>query len=242
MACWAWADGGLPAAGGVSVVLCPAADGGGVPCGGMQAKKLEEIRSEAQAELGILDVLPVPGLGAELPGVLPVLTQTRPAEEELFPAFKSNDASWQAAKRAGNSGEGGKFSALLGDFVPIVEAGAAATAAAGPAPRCATTCMMDHGGAAILPRRDPPRARISPAVYRLHTLLLHRPAQTSALHLCWLRADKDGRHIWSAGAPCSSMDLVYVLLPVSLHACLLPQGAAYRPDSGAARVVSEELV
>lgn len=66
---------------------------------GAQAKKLEEIRSEAQAELGIVDVLPVHGLGADLPplpGALPAMggAAARPAEEELFPAFKSNDASW----------------------------------------------------------------------------------------------------------------------------------------------------
>ena len=46
-----------------------------------------------------MDVLPVPGLGGDLPplpGALPALggAAVRPPEDELFPAFKSNDASW----------------------------------------------------------------------------------------------------------------------------------------------------
>lgn len=50
-----------------------------------QAKKLEDIRSEAQAELGIVDV-PIAGLEA-LPGaqLLPPLAAKRPEEVELFP-------------------------------------------------------------------------------------------------------------------------------------------------------------
>ncbi|KAL4445443.1 hypothetical protein ABPG77_011268, partial [Micractinium sp. CCAP 211/92] len=61
------------------------------------AKKLEDIRSEAQAELGIVDV-PIagldalglgalPGLGGvqQLPGALPPLAAKRPEEVELFP-------------------------------------------------------------------------------------------------------------------------------------------------------------
>ena len=51
----------------------------------MQAKKLEDIRSEAQAELGILD-MPIEGLAPlPLPGALPPLAVKRPEEVELFP-------------------------------------------------------------------------------------------------------------------------------------------------------------
>ena len=51
----------------------------------LQAKKLEDIRSEAQAELGILD-MPIEGLAPlPLPGALPLLAVKRPEEVELFP-------------------------------------------------------------------------------------------------------------------------------------------------------------
>lgn len=51
-----------------------------------QAKKLEEIRSEAQAELGIVDVS-IPGLDV-LPAIPGLVAPKRPEEVELFPAFK----------------------------------------------------------------------------------------------------------------------------------------------------------
>ena len=57
-----------------------------LPCpASLQAKKLDDIRSEAQAELGILD-MPIEGLAPlPLPGALPPLAVKRPEEVELFP-------------------------------------------------------------------------------------------------------------------------------------------------------------
>ena len=81
------------------------------------AKKLDEIRTEAQAELGIMDV--------EIPGLTPLIStmdnlpggSTRGDDVELFPAFKGNLSSTSAPE---NSNEG-KFTSLLGQFVPITE-------------------------------------------------------------------------------------------------------------------------
>ncbi len=111
------------------------------------AKKLDEVRAEAQAELGLVDVA-LPGLeplaAAALPGLapLPGLAARRAEEVELFPAFKRADGGGAAG--AGDGGE--KFSALLGEFMPLPEEVAAAAAPAagatppeapGQAPRCA---------------------------------------------------------------------------------------------------------
>lgn len=81
------------------------------------AKKLDEIRTEAQAELGIVDV-EIPGLTPLIPGVdnLPGAS-SRAEDVELFPAFKGNAAGTSTAADA--SGE--KFTSLLGQFVPITE-------------------------------------------------------------------------------------------------------------------------
>ena len=54
----------------------------------LQAKKLEDIRSEAQAELGIVPDMPIAGLevlGLSLPASLPPLAAKRPEEVDLFP-------------------------------------------------------------------------------------------------------------------------------------------------------------
>ena len=80
------------------------------------AKKLEEIRSEAQAELGILEVA-IPGIDA-LPAI-PGLSARKAEDVELFPAFKGTDYSRVKAR------DDGKFSAFLGEFVPLAEASAA---------------------------------------------------------------------------------------------------------------------
>ena len=57
----------------------------------LQAKKLEDIRSEAQAELGIVPDMPIAGLevlslsSLSLPASLPPLAAKRPEEVDLFP-------------------------------------------------------------------------------------------------------------------------------------------------------------
>jgi hypothetical protein len=62
-----------------------------------KAKKIDDIRTEAQAELGIVD-LAIPGLEA-LPGF-----QTKKAEEmELFPAFKGTDG-WAGGRESAGEG------------------------------------------------------------------------------------------------------------------------------------------
>ena len=77
------------------------------------AKKLDEIRTEAQAELGIVDV-EIPGLTPLTMGI-DVGNGKKKDDVELFPKFKGNMASNKAA-------EGGeKFTSLLGQFVPISE-------------------------------------------------------------------------------------------------------------------------
>lgn len=86
------------------------------------AKKLDEIRTEAQAELGIVDV--------EIPGLTPLIStmdnlpggSNRGDDVELFPAFKGNLSSASASE----SNNEGKFTSLLGQFVPITESSSAA--------------------------------------------------------------------------------------------------------------------
>jgi len=103
------------------------------------AKKLDEIRSDAQAELGIVDVA-IPGL-EPLPGMdtIPGIAGKRPDDMELFPAFKGADMrnGGAGAEDADGGGDGGKFSAFLGEFVPLPDRNAATTseAAAADAPR-----------------------------------------------------------------------------------------------------------
>lgn len=61
-----------------------------------QAKKLEDIRSEAQAELGIMDVIPVAGLDQLQPlaaALLP-LAAKRADEVELFPGGWVGQGGW----------------------------------------------------------------------------------------------------------------------------------------------------
>lgn len=81
------------------------------------AKKLDEIRTEAQVELGIVDV-DIPGLTPLIPGVQSIPGAKKGQEDvELFPAFRG-------AMPSTASGEGqkdGKFSSLLGEFTPITE-------------------------------------------------------------------------------------------------------------------------
>ncbi|KAL6776186.1 EIF4G1 [Auxenochlorella protothecoides x Auxenochlorella symbiontica] len=95
------------------------------------AKKLEDVRAEAAAELG-LDVN-IPGLdGTGAGGALGALTSLapkRPEELELFPAFRSDDAGWAAAARgAGGAAGEGRFSAFLGEYVAVQSGGAGAEA------------------------------------------------------------------------------------------------------------------
>lgn len=103
------------------------------------AKKLEDVRAEAAAELG-LDVA-IPGMDGNALGALGTLTALapkRPEEVELFPAFRSDDAGWAAAAgRGGSAAPDGRFSAFLGDYVAVQSSGGADTAdaTAGSAPR-----------------------------------------------------------------------------------------------------------
>lgn len=77
------------------------------------AKKLDEIRSEAQAELGIVDV-EIPGLAPLGSGLDPLAVQ-RKDDVELFPAFRGG-----AAVGGGNtSNDGEKYTTLLGEFKPL---------------------------------------------------------------------------------------------------------------------------
>lgn len=96
------------------------------------AKKLDEIRTEAQAELGIVDVS-IPGL-EPLAGLepLPGIAAKRTDDMELFPAFKGADLP---AASAGQAATDGKFSAFLGEFVPLPESVATPPEAPGQAPR-----------------------------------------------------------------------------------------------------------
>jgi translation initiation factor 4G len=103
------------------------------------AKKLDEIRSDAQAELGIVDVV-IPGL-EPLPGMdaLPGIAGKRPDDMELFPAFKGADmrSGGGGVDENGAADDGSKFSAFLGEFVPLPDSSAATTseAAVPDAPR-----------------------------------------------------------------------------------------------------------
>lgn len=103
------------------------------------AKKLEDVRAEAAAELG-LDVT-IPGLDGNALGALGALTAPlapkRPEELELFPAFRSDDAGWAVAASQGRSAApDGRFSAFLGDYVAVQSsAPVAAPSTAGTAPR-----------------------------------------------------------------------------------------------------------
>ncbi|KAI3428363.1 hypothetical protein D9Q98_006743 [Chlorella vulgaris] len=90
------------------------------------AKKLDDIRSEAQAELGIVD-MPIAGLES-LAGSLPPLAAKRAEEVDLFPAFKSSEAGWAAARGKGEAAGTQKFSAFLGDYVAVAHEVAAVAA------------------------------------------------------------------------------------------------------------------
>lgn len=85
------------------------------------AKKLDEIRTEAQAELGIVDV-EIPGLtplgmGGSSGGVGGAGGVGKKTEDvELFPKFKGNLKAASAEDAASE-----KFTSLLGQFVPISE-------------------------------------------------------------------------------------------------------------------------
>lgn len=83
------------------------------------AKKLEDIRIEAQAELGIVDVT-IPGLEPLIPRVDGIQTSAtsskRGDDMELFPALRGHDLG-----RAAGDGSSGKYSAFLGDYVPEPE-------------------------------------------------------------------------------------------------------------------------
>ena len=85
------------------------------------AKKLDEIRTEAQAELGIVDV-EIPGLtplgmGGSSGGVGGAGAVGKKTEDvELFPKFKGNLKAASAEDAASE-----KFTSLLGQFVPISE-------------------------------------------------------------------------------------------------------------------------
>ena len=106
------------------------------------AKKLDEIRNEAQAELGILDIS-IPGLEPLVAGLepLPGMAVKRADDMELFPAFKGADlpaaggAGSGSAAGAGATNDGEKFSAFLGEYVPLPESVATPPEAPGQAPR-----------------------------------------------------------------------------------------------------------
>lgn len=131
------------------------------------AKKLDEVHAEAAAELGIDVAIPGldgPGAASRVAGGLGVLRPLpglggvagaagRPgaagaSDLELFPAFRSDDAGWAAARAKRSSGA----SAFLGDVVEIPDAkpqaegdeAAAAAAAAGTS----TSQAADAGAAA----------------------------------------------------------------------------------------------
>ena len=128
--------------------------------------------------------LPPPTLSASLGGL--------PAPPA---AFKSSDAGW-AARGKGESAANGKFSAFLGDFVPMAaEPEAAAAPAAGPSGRCATLvaiavphhrCTLDERAVTCaLARASSSRKILHPSTSRtrIHTQnsLLHHQ-HTPTLH------------------------------------------------------------
>jgi translation initiation factor 4G len=102
------------------------------------ARKLEDIRTEAAAELGIVDVA-IPGLEPLIPGVdsLPGMGGMnggkRGDDMELFPALRGQNLS----SAPGAPGGDGKFSAFLGEFVPesVPQSNATPPEAPGQAPR-----------------------------------------------------------------------------------------------------------
>lgn len=121
------------------------------------AKKLDEIRTEAQAELGIVDV-EIPGLTPLIPGMenLPG-APNRPDDMELFPALKG-------AMTSGATENEGKFTSLLGEFVPVTET----TAASGAATRyvlCIIVLMLQ-----FTLRVHEPFGGWCTSVYNLHIL------------------------------------------------------------------------
>lgn len=128
------------------------------------AKKLDEIRTEAQAELGIVDV--------EIPGLTPLIStmdnlpggSNRADDVELFPAFKGNLPSSTSAPETGNEG---KFTSLLGQFVPITEA---ASASETGTKRYVYIIVYISLGMQITLRLHEPLGRWCKLVYILHTL------------------------------------------------------------------------
>lgn len=97
------------------------------------AKKLDEIRTEAQAELGIVDVA-IPGLEPLIPGMDQLgIGNKRTDDVELFPAFRGPGGP--EAPAAGQPAGDGKFSAFLGEFVPLADSNATPPEATGQGPR-----------------------------------------------------------------------------------------------------------
>lgn len=102
------------------------------------AKKLDEIRTEAQAELGIVDVS-IPGLEPLIPGMDVLgIGNKRTDDVELFPAFRG-----PGGPTAGQPAGDGKFSAFLGEFLPLPENIATPPEATGQGPRYVLTSSFD---------------------------------------------------------------------------------------------------
>lgn len=107
------------------------------------AKKLEDIRTEAQAELGIMDI-EIPGLTPLGPGMepLPGIASKRAEDVELFPAFRGSQQLNTNA--TGDAAADGKFTSLLGEFVPL-DSNATPPEAPGQAPRSVRVfSAVDH--------------------------------------------------------------------------------------------------
>lgn len=134
------------------------------------AKKLDDIRTEAQAELGIVE-LDIPGLAPLVPGMdsLPGIAAKRSDDMELFPAFRGQEVAAGAGKAAGTTD--GKFSTLLGEFTPLPDSNATPPEAPGQAPKAPRCVKMRFSflGALFLCFRFSiaiysPRARAASAV------------------------------------------------------------------------------
>eukprot|EP00873_Tetraselmis_striata_P008104 jgi/Tetstr1/428368/TSEL_018403.t1 len=114
------------------------------------AKKLSEVHSEAQAELGVV----VPGIQTQtnlpmlnLPGAKSSAQMA--AESELFPSFRGSDDGWNTVGKGGkkNTAEmGGRqvASAFVGEYVPVpTQAAAPAATSSAPAVKLTPEKMAD---------------------------------------------------------------------------------------------------
>jgi len=147
---------------------------------GLQAKKLEDVRAEARAELGMVAVpdLVLPALAASLPALPSGSLASAgpggggggadggPGEEEvdLFPAFKGGDDGWAAVGSqlaTATVKDVPVSSALVGAYTPVPEAAAVAAAgAAGPS---------QPGAPAPAPGAGAPAPALAPAPAKAYT-------------------------------------------------------------------------